>query len=48
MKEPEMEMIAGLIINVLKKPNNDELIEKVRAEVSELCRTFPLYIGYDF
>ncbi|MCP4366841.1 MAG: serine hydroxymethyltransferase [Deltaproteobacteria bacterium] len=48
MKEPEMEMIARLIIDILKKPNNNELIEKVRAEVSELCRTFPLYKGYDF
>ena len=48
MKEPEMEMIARLIIDILKKPNNDELVEKVRAEVSELCRTFPLYKGYDF
>ena len=48
MKEPEMEIIARLIIDILKKPDNEGLIEKTRAQVSELCRTFPLYKGYDF
>jgi glycine hydroxymethyltransferase len=48
MKEPEMEIIAGLIVDILKKPADEGLIEKTRAQVSELCRTFPLYKGYDF
>ncbi len=48
MKEPEMEMIARLIIDILKKPGNERLIEKTRAKVSELCMAFPLYKGYDF
>jgi glycine hydroxymethyltransferase len=48
MKEPEIEIIAGLIIDILKKPGDEALIKKVRAKVSELCRTFPLYKGYDF
>jgi len=48
MKEPEMEIIARLIIDILKTPDNEGLIKKARAKVSELCRTFPLYKGYDF
>jgi len=45
MKEPEMEIIARLIINILKKPDKESFIKKTRAEVSELCMAFPLYKG---
>ena len=45
MKEVEMEIIARLIINILKKPEKESLIKKTRAEVSELCMAFPLYKG---
>jgi glycine hydroxymethyltransferase len=48
MKEPEMEMIAKLIIDILKDPDNERLIKEVKAEVSELCMAFPLYKGNDF
>ena len=45
MKEPEMEIIARLIINILKKPDKESFIKKTRAEVRELCMAFPLYKG---
>jgi len=48
MKKPEMVIIAGLIVDILKKPGDERLVEKARAKVSELCRAFPLYEGYDF
>jgi glycine hydroxymethyltransferase len=48
MKVPEMEIIARLIVDILKKPDDEGLVEKARAKVSELCRAFPLYPEYDF
>ncbi|MEA3434857.1 MAG: serine hydroxymethyltransferase [Thermodesulfobacteriota bacterium] len=48
MKKPEMEIIAGLIVDILKKPGDERLVEKARAKVSELCRAFPLYEESDF
>lgn len=41
MKEPEMKQIAAMINNVLKNKDKST-IEKVRTEVRELCRRFPL------
>jgi glycine hydroxymethyltransferase len=43
MKAPEMQIIAKLIIDVLKNHNNDNLITDTRGEVRELCESFPLY-----
>ncbi len=43
MKEPEMAIIAGLIVDVLKNLNNDGVIHQTREKVLELCETFPLY-----
>lgn len=43
MKEPEMETIGQLIASVLKDPENDTLISKVRSEVEHLSKEFPLY-----
>ncbi|HRS87714.1 MAG TPA: serine hydroxymethyltransferase, partial [Syntrophales bacterium] len=43
MKEEEMRTIARLISIVLKDPANEDKIARVRAEVAELCRLFPLY-----
>jgi glycine hydroxymethyltransferase len=48
MKKPEMEIIAGLIVDILKKSGDERIVEKARAKVSELCRAFPLYAEYDF
>ena len=39
MKEPEMEKIAGWINEVISDENN---CEKVREEIRELCKNFPL------
>jgi glycine hydroxymethyltransferase len=42
MKEPEMEIIAGIIIDVLKNHNNDKVIGTARQKASELCSNFPI------
>jgi glycine hydroxymethyltransferase len=42
MKEPEMEIIAGIIIDVLKNHNNDKVIGTARQKASELCSAFPI------
>ncbi len=42
MGEAEMAVIAGLIMDVLARPD-DATIQKARARVAELCRAFPLY-----
>jgi len=43
MKEPEMRAIAGLIGRALAKPEDDRALAKIRGEVRELARGFPLY-----
>lgn len=43
MKEPEMEIIAGLIIDVLKNHKDDSVISGVRDKVRGLCEDFPMY-----
>lgn len=43
MKETEMEIIAGLIIDVLKNRNDDAVINRVKGKVRELCEAFPMY-----
>ena len=43
MKEKEMELIAELIDETLKAPENEENLAKVRARVEALTRNFPLY-----
>jgi glycine hydroxymethyltransferase len=43
MREPEMDVIAGLISRVLAKPDDGALLQAVRADVETLCRKFPLY-----
>ncbi len=43
MKESEMKYIANLIVKVLENPNDSELKLKVRREVEELCKKFPVY-----
>jgi len=45
MKEPEMEIVAGLIIDVLKNHNDDAVINRTRDKVRELCEAFPMYIN---
>jgi glycine hydroxymethyltransferase len=43
MKQKEMHQIALWIDQVLKDPENLNVIQKVRSEVSELCKQFPIY-----
>jgi glycine hydroxymethyltransferase len=43
MKEPEMEVMAGMIDAVLKKPQDARLQKRIRGEVKELCLKFPFY-----
>ena len=43
MKEPEMVLIADLIVRVLDAPKNSENIRHVRDKVRSLCSRFPVY-----
>jgi glycine hydroxymethyltransferase len=45
MKEPEMAIIAKLIGRALDAPSDAAALEKVKAEVKELTRSFPLYLS---
>jgi len=47
MKEPEMEIVAGLIIDVLKNHKDDAVINRARDKVRELCEAFPMYNNYN-
>jgi len=42
MKEPEMKIIAEIIVDVLKNHNNDKLISNARQKSLELCNNFPI------
>ena len=43
MKEPEMKQIALWIGQVLKNSEDEAIRGRVRGEVAELCKHFPLY-----
>ena len=43
MCEPQMKQIARWIHDVLENPNDDALLERVEAEVRELCTQYPVY-----
>ncbi|MBW1742278.1 MAG: serine hydroxymethyltransferase [Deltaproteobacteria bacterium] len=43
MKEPEMALIASLIVDVLRDPQDEVTIRRVRETVHDLCEKFPLY-----
>ncbi len=43
MREPEMDLIAEYISCALASPEDDRVLESIRAEVEGLCRKFPLY-----
>jgi glycine hydroxymethyltransferase len=43
MKEPEMEIIAGLIHQALSAPQDKARLQKLGGQVRELCRSFPLF-----
>jgi glycine hydroxymethyltransferase len=43
MREAEMAIIAGLLVDVLQNIADESLIATTRAKVSELCDSFPMY-----
>jgi glycine hydroxymethyltransferase len=42
-REPEMREVAGLIAQVLERPESEEVRAAVRRRVAELVERFPLY-----
>jgi glycine hydroxymethyltransferase len=47
MGEDEMRRISRLIGRVLREPGDERVIAAARAEVAEMCRSFPLYASAD-
>lgn len=43
MRGEEMDTISTMIDEVLRSPKEAKVLERVRREVEELCRSFPLY-----
>ncbi len=43
MKEPEMRQIAAWIDRALEHRNSPDTLDRIRQEVCEFCRSFPLY-----
>jgi glycine/serine hydroxymethyltransferase len=43
MKEPAMAIIASMIVDVLKRPTDQETLQGVRDWIRSLCDAFPLY-----
>ena len=43
MGPAQMRLVAKLIVRILDAPADDKVIDKVRGEVTELSREFPLY-----
>ena len=46
-KEPEMKVIGESIAKVIENVDNEKIIQKVRKDILELCKKFPLYPGLD-
>jgi len=46
-KESEMKVIGESIAKVIDNLNSDEAIKKVKKDILELCKQFPLYPGFD-
>lgn len=42
MKEAEMRKVGAWILEVLRAPEDQAVIERVRGEIKELCRSFPV------
>jgi glycine hydroxymethyltransferase len=43
MKEPEMQIISSLIAEVLRKVDDDNIAEQVKAQAADLCSSFTPY-----
>jgi glycine hydroxymethyltransferase len=46
MKEPEMELIAGLIDRIIVNPGDAGVASSVKEEVLDLTKRFPLYKSF--
>jgi glycine hydroxymethyltransferase len=44
-KEEQSRLVANLIADVLEAPNDEAVIERVKAQVAQLTRDFPVYRG---
>ena len=42
-KEPEVIQLTHWICDILKDVSNTEVIDRVRAQVTDLCKRFPVY-----
>jgi glycine hydroxymethyltransferase len=45
MKEPQMAVVARLIGQALDHPGDDAALARIKGEVKELTRSFPLYLS---
>ncbi len=43
LKEEEIKEVAGFIADLLLNPNDEAVVQRVRAGVKEICKSFPLY-----
>ena len=43
MKADQVEIIADLIVGLLKNPDSEEKIDAAKGSIAELCKAFPLY-----
>jgi glycine hydroxymethyltransferase len=48
MKEPEMEIIAGLIHQALSATTDAARLQKLEGQVKELCRSYPLLFAEEW
>jgi len=46
-KESEMKVVGKSIAKVIDNLDDDQVIQKVRSDILELCKKFPLYPGFD-
>ena len=42
MKEPEMKRVGAWILEVLRAPDNAAIINRIRGEIREFCKNFPV------
>ena len=47
MREPEMSIIADLIVEALKRHDDIDMLQRIRSTAGELCSAHPLYRGFD-
>lgn len=45
MKETEMEIISEFMKEALNNPGNEKILSRIKDDVRELCKKFPIYAG---